>query len=118
MIVLIICICVALIAIALIVISGFQDNEGMGTLGFVILLIDGIMGFGVLCIAYPATTTEIQQEFYYAKTHSTVLIETPTKYETFTDAHTFNIISDSSKVFLHTDYNVYGGEVRSYLVIK
>lgn len=116
---LIICSIIAIIGIACIVIGVASDDGGFCFAGFMILLFDGLIGFGLICSLFPASSSEtLTEKFSYAKTQSVVIIETPSKNQTFTDAYTYNTISDSSKVFLHADYNTYGCEVRSYLIVR
>lgn len=119
MIPLIICSIIAIIGITLIIISFTSDDEGFGFAGFIILLFDSLLGFGLCCCLFTASSTEIEvKKFSYAKAESVVLIQTPQKAQTFSDAHTFNSICDSSKVYLHVDYNSYGYEIKSHLIVK
>lgn len=107
------------IGIILFIIGWASDDSELGAFGFCIMLFVGLLGFGLACNYETQSSTEIQiQKFSYAKTESELIIQTPEKTETFSDAHTFNSISDSSKIFIHTDYNVYGGKMGSHLIIK
>lgn len=116
---LIICSVIALIGIILFVIGVVDSDSVFLPIAILILLCDGICGFGIFCCVSPVSATETKVEvFCYTKAKALIVIETPQKTETFTDAYTYNTISDSSKIYLHTDYNSYGYELRSHLVIK
>lgn len=119
MILLSICIMISAIGI-LMLISSFLDKDDVAlfVVGILILLFTGVFGFGLLCSKKITSTIEKQHKFTYAKTASTVVVETNEITSTFKDAHTYNSISDSSKAFIRTDYNVYGIEVSKSLVIK
>lgn len=118
MIALIICIIIAVVGIVFCIIATIKDEGGWGLAGIIVLMLDGALGFGLFCSTTVDSTSEKQVDFSFAKTQSTVTIETPDKTEIFRDAYTFTRISDSSKVLLHTDYNVYGQETHSRLVVK
>lgn len=119
MIALFICITLAVIAILIIILASTPAIDGVWAIaGIIILMIDGALGFGLVCSSNIESSSETQVEFSFAKTQSTVIIETSCKTQVFSDAYTYNRISDSSKVFLYTDYNVYGDEVHSRLVVK
>lgn len=112
--------CIALVVIALVfaVLAIVKSDWEYWIITFIILLLDGTLGFGVVCGKQVVSSEEVKQSFCYSKTYSVVTIQTPSRTEAFTDAYTYKSVNDSSKVYLHTDYNVYGGEVKSYLVIK
>lgn len=114
---LIICSIIAFVGIIFIVLA-FTSDEKYGFIAGLILFLDIFLGFGLFCSTKTESSTETQVEFSYAKSKSTVIIETTDKTETFTDAYTFNSISDSSRIYLHADYNAYGSKVGSYLIIK
>lgn len=119
MLALLICITLAVIAILMIILSCTPSIDGVwGFIGMILLMFDGALGFGLVCTSNIESSSETQVEFSFAKTQSTVIIETPCKTQVFSDAYTYNRISDSSKVFLYTDYNVYGDEVHSRLIVK
>lgn len=110
---------IAIIGVVFIILAIALSNKGFGFTGFIILLFDVLIGFGLICSVFTHSSTEMEVEkFSYAKTESVVIIQTPKKTQTFSDAYTFNSISDSSKVVLHIDYNAYGIEVGSCIVVK
>ena len=117
MIVLSISVLLAVIAIFLIIYGLVKDNDASFA-GWMILLFDLLLGFGLFCSMITDYKLEEKIEFNYAKTNSCVIIETSKFTQVFTDAATYNKISDSSSVYIEAQYNVYGLELRRYLVVK
>lgn len=109
--------------ITLILIGWFivDAADGWDASGFILLLllITGCAGFGLACGLYTETEEDVRvEEFSYAKSKFHVIIETPEKTVTFSDALTYITISDSSKVFYHISYNIYGGVTDRKVIIK
>lgn len=119
MIALIISSIIAFIAIAMLIMAFASDDGDLGFTALIILVFAVVLGFGVFCNAMTETSTEVPiEKFTYAKTESVLVIQAGGTTKTFTDAFTYNSISDSSKVFLRTDYDIYGGEIRTEIIVK
>lgn len=108
---------ILLVALIFIVWGCAEYIKWLAGLGFILLFLSIVVGFlfGGALICMTASDTPVK--FTYAKTKSAVLVDGGGMVATFSDAYTFNTISDSSKVHLVIEYNSYGREIKRYLTI-
>jgi len=115
---LIILILVTIILIAGTLIGIACQNESMwGSFATLlgIIILTGWFLIGCLC-PLSATYVDINPKVY--KTETAVIIETKNLRTIMEDAKSYNLINDSTKFQLKSEYNMYGFNLENIIVIK
>ena len=106
------------ILLGILILGIIIKNDGLITAGSVFLTLMVILGWGATGFGYPAKHifNDISPKAY--KTSSAVVLEYKDVRTILDDARSYNLVNDSTKYQLKTDFNMYGFQVGKNIVIK